>query len=138
MSKRLEILAEKQHAIWAAWMRWMFEQGEMQPDGTWVMPKEKVWRWQRQMNTDYADLSEPEKQSDRDVVKEFDLHTVHGRDLVIGTAVVWYTSGMISQGKAAEITGLSRAEFIELLGEYDLPFSQATPDEIIAEAADRR
>ena len=34
-------------------------------DGTWTMPKWAVERWTRQMNTEYKNLSEEEKDSDR-------------------------------------------------------------------------
>ena len=42
-------------------------------DGSCIIPKDKVERWTKQMNTDYKDLSESEKQSDRDIVKKFKL-----------------------------------------------------------------
>jgi len=34
------------------------------------MPEGKAERWMRQMNTEYADLSEEERESDRKVVRE--------------------------------------------------------------------
>ena len=61
-----EPLADISHDIWSHWMRWMFSVGTMNADGTWTMPAEKVERWQRQMNTPYADLTEREKDSDRE------------------------------------------------------------------------
>lgn len=66
MDELTETLAAVQHDIWAHWMRYMFTQGSMQPDGTWVMPAEKVLRWSRQMESRYADLSDREQVSDRD------------------------------------------------------------------------
>lgn len=52
---------------------------------------------------------------------------------LIGAAVVeWYESGMISQDKAAEIAGLSRYDFIRLLGRYQVSAIQYTPD-VVAE-----
>lgn len=38
--------------------------------GAIIIPREFVERWQRQMNTDYKDLSEPEKDSDRKEAKK--------------------------------------------------------------------
>lgn len=61
-----ESLANVQHEIWAHWMRYMFSVGTFNADGTWTMPAAKTERWQRQMNTPYAQLSESEKNSDRE------------------------------------------------------------------------
>lgn len=47
-------------------MRWQFSVGTFNEDGTWTMPAEKVERWQRQMNTPYAQLPENEKEGDRE------------------------------------------------------------------------
>ncbi len=56
------------------------------------------------------------------------------RELRIAAAVKWYEMHRISQGRAAEIAGLSRAEFIDALGRYDVSPFQQTADEIIADA----
>lgn len=69
----MENLADKVHAVWMHWMKYMFKCGIFNDDGTWTMPKDKVERWQRQSETIYADLTESEKQSDRDIVKGFAL-----------------------------------------------------------------
>lgn len=61
-----EDVAAMQHDIWSHWMRWMFTQGVLHPDGSWTMPAAKVERWKRQMETDYAQLTEAEKESDRE------------------------------------------------------------------------
>jgi len=54
--------------------------------------------------------------------------------LRLAAAVKWYETGMVSQGKAAEIAGLSRAEFIGALAKYSVsPFQEAA--EQILEAA---
>lgn len=60
-----EALADLSHDIWAHWMEYMFGQGTFNDDGTWTMPAEKVDRWNRQVITRYADLSEQERESDR-------------------------------------------------------------------------
>lgn len=46
-------------------MSHLFSKGAFNADGSWTMPSEYVQRWQRQMNTPYAALPEPEKASDR-------------------------------------------------------------------------
>jgi predicted HTH domain antitoxin len=47
--------------------------------------------------------------------------------------VKWYELGKISQGRAAEILGLSRRAFIDLLGRYQVSPFQYTPDELMHE-----
>ncbi|MBN2048681.1 MAG: hypothetical protein JW750_12620 [Anaerolineaceae bacterium] len=61
-----EQLADIQHAIWAHWMRYLFSVCEAQEDGSYRIPAEKAARWQRQMNTPYTELSDKEKDSDRE------------------------------------------------------------------------
>lgn len=60
-----EPLADYAHTAWSGWMKYQFSKAEIQPDGTWIMPAWAVERWQRQMNTPYAELPEGEKASDR-------------------------------------------------------------------------
>lgn len=64
----IEQLADKEHASWARWMNYIFDIGNTNEDGSFVIPVENVSRWVRQANTPYAELSEQEKQSDRDEV----------------------------------------------------------------------
>lgn len=66
----LELNADLEHEIWSSWMRYMFSKGEMNADGSWTMPAWAVERWQRQMNTPYSQLSEKEKEGDRDQVRK--------------------------------------------------------------------
>ena len=66
-----EILAEFCHSQWSNWMSYLFskcypEKSQFDRDNdNLVIPGVFVDRWMRQMNTDYEDLSEPEKESDR-------------------------------------------------------------------------
>ena len=54
-------------------------------------------------------------------------------EMRIAAAVKWYELEKISQAKAAELAGLSRAEFIDALARYhDSPF-QVTERELIEE-----
>lgn len=68
---KVEMMADAQHEIWSHWMEYMFTKGTFNEDGTWTMPAWAVERWSRQMKTPYQDLSDKEKQSDRDVIAEF-------------------------------------------------------------------
>ncbi len=62
-----EQLASLEHDQWAGWMKWLFEHtGTDNPDGSFEIRASSVKRWKRQMNTIYADLSEKEKDSDRE------------------------------------------------------------------------
>lgn len=51
----------------------------------------------------------------------------------LAAAVKWYEQERISQGRAAEIAGLSRAEVIDALGRYGVTPFQQTGDELLAD-----
>ena len=57
-------------------------------------------------------------------------------ELRIAAAVKWYELELISQGRAAEIAGLTRAEFITALGQYKVSPFQYTAEELIEELRD--
>lgn len=61
----IEVVADEQHKIWAHWMKYLFSVCSETDDGSMLIPKEKVDRWQRQMWTPYADLTDAEQESDR-------------------------------------------------------------------------
>ena len=63
--REIEAFANQAHISWAGWTKYMFSKGISNKDGSITIPKESVERWQRQINTDYKDLSEKEKESDR-------------------------------------------------------------------------
>jgi predicted HTH domain antitoxin len=56
-------------------------------------------------------------------------------ELRIAAAVKWYELEQISQGRAAEIAGLSRAEFITALGRYRVSPFQYTAEEVLEDLA---
>jgi predicted HTH domain antitoxin len=58
------------------------------------------------------------------------------REMRIAGAVKWYELGEISQGKAAEIVGLTRAEFINALSRYRVDFMQYTAEELAHQMSD--
>ena len=66
----IEALAEKEHASWAHWMEYLFSKCQPLIGAGYalVIPDELVQRWTRQADTPYAELTEQEKQSDRDEV----------------------------------------------------------------------
>lgn len=67
----LEQLADIEHARWAKWQRYLHNKATKQADGSLVIPAELVERWERQIETPYAELSEKEKESDREQVREY-------------------------------------------------------------------
>lgn len=58
------------------------------------------------------------------------------QEMRIAAAVKWYELGQISQNKAAEVAGLTRADFIQALSRYQVSFLQYTPEELTEELAD--
>ncbi len=55
------------------------------------------------------------------------------QEMRVAAAVKWYELGEISQNKAAEIAGLTRAEFIHALSRYRVDFMQYTAEELAGE-----
>ena len=52
------------------------------------------------------------------------------QEMRIAAAVKWYELGQISQGKASEIAGLTRTEFINALSRYQVDFLQYNDSEL--------
>jgi len=65
MNKLREVLAERAHESWSHWMEYLFSTCTHDDNGSMTIPSTKVDHWTRQMNTIYDDLSEKEKESDR-------------------------------------------------------------------------
>jgi predicted HTH domain antitoxin len=57
-------------------------------------------------------------------------------EMRIAAAVKWYELGRLSQGKAAEVAGLSRSAFIEALSRFKVSPMQYTEKELSDELAD--
>jgi predicted HTH domain antitoxin len=56
------------------------------------------------------------------------------REMRLAAAVKWFEMRVVSQGRAAEIAGLSRSEFIDALGRFGVSPFQYEADELVAEA----
>ena len=52
------------------------------------------------------------------------------RDVRLATAIEWYRRGLISQGKAAELAGIPRADLIDELAARKIPVVQVDLDEL--------
>jgi predicted HTH domain antitoxin len=55
------------------------------------------------------------------------------REMRIAAAVQWYPQDFVSQGKAAELAGLTRSEFLEELYRRRVPACQVTAEELTDE-----
>ncbi len=55
------------------------------------------------------------------------------REVRLAAAIRWYAQGLLSQGRAAEVAGLSRAAFIDALADSGVSVSQVTPAELTSE-----
>lgn len=64
----IEVLAAIEHERWSKWQRYLHDKCGKQEDGSIVIPAELVSRWERQIETPYAELSDMEKSSDRNEV----------------------------------------------------------------------
>lgn len=67
----MEQLAAIEHERWSHWQRYLHSQCLPADDGSLIIPAELVARWTEQMSTAYADLTEAEKESDREQVRKY-------------------------------------------------------------------
>lgn len=67
----LEDLASTEHDRWTHWQRYMHDKGSRLPDGSLMLPASLVERWEKQISTDYRELSDAEKESDREQVRRY-------------------------------------------------------------------
>jgi predicted XRE-type DNA-binding protein len=56
-----------------------------------------------------------------------------GRDMYETAVAKWFDEGRISQGRAAELLGISRAELFEVLSRHKVSPIQITPEELAEE-----
>lgn len=66
MNDLREQIAAREHDQWIGWMFHMFNLSRRNPDGSITVPADRMTRWLRLMYTPYAELSEQEKESDRE------------------------------------------------------------------------
>jgi predicted HTH domain antitoxin len=57
------------------------------------------------------------------------------REMRLAAAVKWYEMGLISQAKAAEVAGVSRADFLTALTRFSVSPFQYNADEIVQEVS---
>lgn len=84
--EQLERVAALCHEQWSGWIEYQFDRAEHGVFGDLVIPKWAVTRWTRQMDTEYEDLPENEKKSDRKEARKFValfaemMEETHGQD----------------------------------------------------------
>jgi len=67
----IEQLADLEHDRWSRWMKYLLSKCEIvKTTGEVIIPKWAVVRWTRQLNTPYSELSEREKESDREEARD--------------------------------------------------------------------
>ena len=64
-------LAAIEHERWAHWQRYVHDQCARQQDGSLVIPAELAARWEAQIGTLYVELTERERDSDREQVRRY-------------------------------------------------------------------
>ena len=71
LSSVLEQLAAAEHERWAHWQSYMHATATRNPDGSLELSAESVAKWERQIATTYSELSDNEKESDREQVRRY-------------------------------------------------------------------
>jgi hypothetical protein len=71
LGRLTEQLAAIEHDRWCHWQRYLHSKGVRQPDGSLLLSSDLVARWEKQIETKYADLDETEKESDRKQVRKY-------------------------------------------------------------------
>jgi hypothetical protein len=71
VDKLFEQLAAIEHDRWAEWQMYLHSKCIKNDDGSLTIPSTLVERWERQINTVYKNLTEEEKESDRDQVRRY-------------------------------------------------------------------
>lgn len=82
----LETLADAEHTSWSRWMEYLMGRCERHVDGSLTIPAALVERWRHQAATPYADLSEREKEADREEVRRILPHVAPRADLLDAVA----------------------------------------------------
>src|SRR5947209_2303620 len=67
----IETLAAVEHERWSHWQRHLHEKSARQSDGSLLIPAHLVQQWENQIATPYSQLSEKEKESDREQARKY-------------------------------------------------------------------
>lgn len=67
----IEKLAAIEHERWAHWQSYLHSKCLKNDNGSLTIPAELVERWNKQIETGYEELTEDEKESDREQVQKY-------------------------------------------------------------------
>lgn len=67
----IEKLAAIEHERWAHWQSYLHSKCLKNDNGSLTIPAELVERWNKQIDTGYEELTEDEKESDREQVQKY-------------------------------------------------------------------
>jgi hypothetical protein len=67
----LEKLARIEHERWSHWQRYVHEKASQNSDGSLTIPADLVVRWERLIATPYDQLTNEERESDREQVRRY-------------------------------------------------------------------
>ncbi len=67
----IEQLAAVEHERWSHWQRYVHSKCIRQPDGSLLLPADLVARWEKQIDTKYAELDDQERESDREQLRKY-------------------------------------------------------------------
>lgn len=67
----IEILSAIEHDRWAHWQSYLHSKCKKNADGSLTIPKDLVEKWNIQIETNYSNLTEKEKESDREQVMKY-------------------------------------------------------------------
>jgi hypothetical protein len=72
LNELLETLASVEHERWAHWQRYLHSRCVPQGDeGALLIPADLVRQWEKQIVTPYSELTDAEKESDREQVRKY-------------------------------------------------------------------
>lgn len=67
----VEELAAIEHERWSHWQNYMHGKCIKNPDGSLTIPSDLVARWSKQAAMPYSELTEKERESDREQVRRY-------------------------------------------------------------------
>jgi hypothetical protein len=73
IDKKMEEFADLEHQRWSKWQKYMHSklQRSIEDKGFMRLPDLYFTQWERQINTPYSELTEKEKESDREQVRPY-------------------------------------------------------------------
>jgi hypothetical protein len=67
----VEALASIEHERWCHWQSFLHSKCVPRADGALLIPADLVKRWEKQIETPYSELTNKEKESDREQVRKY-------------------------------------------------------------------